>query len=163
MWYKEHNPHVIRQKCVSLVLPVSWSVKNSCVPSKRSKIAYPRKIPTWISAALGSVTCVVGSVTTGLGPKKKGAWRISTWHLKYLKERKKRQFVQFAGIHRCNKSSHRSQRGHIWAFLILENREHIILYTGLTGFGEFVPQIISNDEFYSRSITEMLIYPINVQ
>lgn len=93
--------------------------------------------------------------------KKKGAWRISTWHLKYLKEWKKRQFVQLAGIHRCNKSSHRSQRGHIWAFLILENREQIISYTGLTG--EFVPQIISNDEFYSCSISEMLTYPINVQ
>lgn len=52
----------------------------------------------------------------------------------------------------------------VWSYIgIFNSQKQIILYAGLTGFGEFVPQIISNDEFYSHFISKMLTYPSNLQ
>lgn len=91
---------------------------------------------------------------------KKGAWRITTWHIQFsfLKNEKS---DDLCGL----REPVSAIKCHILVFLIPQNIEKIISYTGLTGFGEFVPQIMSNDELCSFAccIPKMLTIPSNSQ
>lgn len=111
MWYKEQNLHMLLVKNVlALCYPFLevWGTAVFQANAPRSHIPERFRLGFLQLSAQWHAWLVLSQLVWVQKRETKGSA-----HDTNLKERKKWRFVRLAGIRRCNKSSHRSQRGHM--------------------------------------------------